>query len=371
MRFCAITMTTNEKTLGHWALLGSFAVILYFCFRIMQPFLMPVFLALVLSTLLTPLYERVAGRLHNRPSLAALLICIGLTLAIVVPIVLLSVSLAREANDVYEHVRDPEMAAKLKTWFNPNTSPVLAKIRTWLPASLAIPDIDEIGERIGSQAQAIVAGALAFTTTFAAGVVNFLMDYFIMVIVLFFLLRDSNYFARSVREISPLSDAEESLFVERFRVVTQATVVGSIATSAAQGVLSTLIFWIIGLPNPILWGALTALLSLVPVVGTALVWVPWTIYLFATGSTARAIIFMALQIVVVGGIDNILRPLLIEGRVKMHTLVVFFSILGGIGYFGILGIFIGPLVFAIAIAFVEFYGARKKSSEPPLDEMRC
>jgi predicted PurR-regulated permease PerM len=363
-------MATNGKTLGQWALLGSFAVILYFCFRIMQPFLMPVFLALILSTLLTPLYETLSRRLGNRPSLAALLVCLGLTLAIVLPVLLLSVSLAREANEVYEHVRNPEMSAKLQEWLNPNSNPLLARLRAWLPASVSFPNVD-IAARIGSQAQAIVAGTLAFTTKLAAGVINFLMDYIIMVVVLFFLLRDSEYFGHSVRLISPLSDVEEQLFVERFRVVTQATVVGNVATAAAQGVLSGLIFWIIGLPNPILWGALTALLSLVPVIGTALIWVPWTIYLFAIGSTGRAIAFMVLQIVIVGGIDNVLRPLLIEGRVKMHTLVVFFSILGGIGYFGILGIFIGPLVFAIAIAFVEFYGSRDKPADAPLDNLQC
>ena len=362
-------MATNEKTLGRWALLGSFAVILYFCFRIMEPFLMPVFLALILSTLLTPLYETLALRLRNRPSMAALLVCFGLTLAIVLPLLLLSVSLAREANEVYERFQDPEMSGKLQAWLNPDSSPVLARIRAWLPESLRSVNF-QIASRIGAQAQAIVAGTLAFTGTLAAGVVNFLMDYIIMIVVLFFLLRDSGYFAQSVRLISPLSDAEESRFVERFRVVTQATVVGNLATSAGQGILSGLTFLILGLPNPILWGALTALLSLVPVVGTALVWLPWTIYLFATGSMGRAAVFMILQIVLVGGIDNVLRPLLIEGRVKMHTLVVFFSILGGIGYFGILGIFIGPLVFAIAIAFVEFYGARNKSPDVPLEGMQ-
>src|SRR5436190_20985045 len=115
-------MTTNPKTLGRWALMAAFVVILYFCFRIMEPFLMPVFLALILSTLLTPLYETLARRLHNRPSLAALLVCVGLTLAIVVPILLLSVSLAGEANDAYEHFKDPENSAKLHAWLNPNSN---------------------------------------------------------------------------------------------------------------------------------------------------------------------------------------------------------------------------------------------------------
>jgi predicted PurR-regulated permease PerM len=319
-------MEAERKTLGRWALLGSFAVILYFCFRIMQPFLLPIFLALILR-----------------------------------PVLLLAISLGREANQVYEELRDPENWTKVTLWLDPGTNPILQRIGTWLPVELSLDELD-IGERIGTQAQALVTGTLAFTRTLAAGAFNFLMDYIIMIVVLFFLLRDSAYFAQGVRQISPLSETEEHLFVERFRVVTRATVLGNLATALGQGTISALIFWILGLPNPVLWGSLTALLSLVPVVGTALVWAPWTIYLFASGSAGRAVLFMILQVVLVGGIDNVLRPLLIEGRVKMHTLMVFFSILGGIGYFGILGMFIGPLVFAIAIAFVEFYSTRQPIS---------
>jgi predicted PurR-regulated permease PerM len=352
-------MAANERTFGQWALLGSFIVILYFCYRIMEPFLMPILLALILSTLLTPLYETLAQRLNNRMSLAALVVCLGLTLAILLPVLVLSISLAREASDVYEQLRNPETSVRIQRWLNPDANPVLARIRPWLPQSLSLQNL-EIGSRIGEQAQAIGGAALAYATTFAAGVFGFLMDYFIMVVVLFFLLRDSTYFAERVRQISPLSEADEEMFVNRFRVVTRATVFGNLLTAIAQGTLSGLVFLVLGLPNPILWGALTALLSLVPVIGTALLWVPWTIYLLATGAIVRAIIFAVLQIVLVGSADNVLRPMLIEGRVKMHTLVVFFSILGGIGYFGILGMFIGPLIFAIAVTFFEFYGARGK-----------
>jgi len=357
-------MEINARTLGQWALLGSFAVILYYCFRIMEPFLMPIFLALILSTLLTPLYESITKRLQNRPGLSALLVCLGLTLAIVLPVLILSVSLAREANNVYTSLQDPEMSSKVQLWLNPNSNPAIAKIQSWLPASLRFEDFD-FGSRIGAKAQEILGGVLAFTGALAAGAFNFLANYITMVVVLFFLLRDSSYFAESVRQISPLSETEETMFVDRFRTVAQATVVGTLATSAAQGALSGVIFLIMGLPNPILWGSLTALLSLVPVAGTALIWLPWTIYLVATGSVISAIIFLALQLIFVGGADNVLRPLLMEGRMKMHTLVIFFSILGGISYFGILGIFIGPLVFAIAIAFMEFYGSRDRTPNVP------
>jgi predicted PurR-regulated permease PerM len=347
-------MLITGKTLGHWALLGIFAVILYFCFRIMQPFLLPIFLALILSTLVDPIYERVVREMKDRRSLAALVVCLGLTVAILLPVIFLSISLAREANDAYQQLRDPETLKRITSWLDPGTNPILARIQPWLPSAWRLENL-EISAQLGSQAQRIGVAVLGVATTFAAGVFNFLVDYFIMLVVLFFLLRDADYFAQGVRRISPLSLRQESLFVERIRVVTRATVLGNLLTALAQGTLSGLIFLILGLPNPILWGAVTALLSLVPLVGTALVWVPWTIYLLATGAYVRAVIFLIAQVVIVGGVDNFLRPALIEGKVRMHTLVVFFSILGGIGYFGILGMFFGPLVFSIGVAFLEFY----------------
>ncbi len=347
-------MLVTGKTLGQWFLLVIFGVVLYLCFRMMQPFLMPIFLALILSTLLDPIYETLARKMSNGRTLASLGVCLGLTVAIVLPVLFLSIALAHEANDAYQSLKDPETVKKIAAWLDPGANPILRKIQPWLPASLRFEDFD-IGAELGSQAQRIGAAALSVAATFATGAFNFLMDYFIMLVVLFFLLRDSGYFAQGVRWISPLSDRQEDLFVERFRVMTKATVLGTLVTALVQGFLSGVIFLVLGLPNPILWGALTALFSLVPVIGSASVWVPWTLYLLAVGSYGRALIFFGSQVIVVGGIDNFLRPKLIEGRVGMHTLVVFFSILGGIGYFGILGMFVGPLVFAMVIAFLEFY----------------
>jgi predicted PurR-regulated permease PerM len=347
-------MLVTGKTLGQWLLLAIFGVVVYLCLRMIQPFLMPIFLALILSTLLDPIYEALARRMGSRRTLASLGVCLALTVAIVLPVLFLSISLAREANDTYQSLRDPETVKKIAAWLDPAANPILKKIESWLPSSVRFENFD-IGTELGSQAQRIGVAALAVAATFATGAFNFLMDYFIMLVVLFFLLRDSAYFAQGVRWISPLSDRQEDLFVERFRVVTKATVLGTLVTALVQGILSGVIFLVLGLRDPILWGALTALLSLVPVIGSASVWVPWTLYLLAVGSYGRALIFFLSQVVIVGGIDNFLRPKLIEGRVGMHTLVVFFSILGGIGYFGILGMFIGPLVFAMVIAFLEFY----------------
>jgi len=352
----------SSKKVGDWVLLASLIVILYFCFRILEPFILPIFIALILSTLLAPIYTALEKRLHGRRSLAALLVCVGLAATILVPLILLSVSLANEANVAYQRLKDPETLRQIESWLQPGT--LLTRIQAWLPASIQLDSL-EISSRLGEQAQAIGVGVLGVATTFASGIFSVLVDYFMMTVVLFFLLRDSEYFGSSVRLISPLTDEQELLFVERFRSVTRATVLGNLATALTQGALSGLIFFFLGLPSPVLWGALTALLSLVPMVGTALIWVPWSIYLFATGSPVKAIIFLVVQIVVVGGVDNVLRPMLIEGSVKMHTLLVFFSILGGITYFGILGMFFGPLIFAIATTLLEFYVLPPAPPSPP------
>lgn len=316
----------------------------------MQPFLVPVFLALIVATLLSPVYGGLAVRLSGRRSLAALIVCIALTIAILVPVVFLSIALATEANDAYQRLRDPSTVRKIENWLDPSTSPIVGRINRWLPGSIRLETL-----QLSAQAQRIGIVMLGGATAFAAGVFNFAMDYFIMIVALFFLLRDSDYFAERVREIIPLSNQQQDMFVERFRTVTRATVLGNLATSLTQGTVSAVTFLSLGLPNPILWGVLLSLLSLIPLFGAALIWVPWTTYLFLIGAPAKAVILLVVQIVVVGSVDNILRPLFIQGGAKMHTFVIFFSILGGIAYFGVPGILFGPLIFAIAIPLLELY----------------
>src|SRR5213083_3277828 len=254
-------MLVTGKTLGQGLLLAIFGVVVYFCLRMIQPFLMPLFLALILSTLLDPIYEALARRMGSRKTLASLGVCLGLTVAIVLPVLFLSISLAREANDTYQSLRDPETVKKIAAWLDPAGNPVLKRIELWLPGSLRFENFD-IGTELGSQAQRIGVAALAVAATFATGAFNFLMDYFIMLVVLFFLLRDSAYFAEGARWISPLSNRQENLFVQRFRVVSRATVLGNLLTALTQGTISGVVFLTLGLPHPILWGALTALLSL-------------------------------------------------------------------------------------------------------------
>jgi predicted PurR-regulated permease PerM len=342
----------TSRTFTNVFLLGAFAIVLYLMFRILQPFLLPIFLAVVLFTLLEPFHQKLLARLNQRANLCALLICVGLTIVLVVPLGLLTIALARQAGDLYTFLRDPNTLTRLRAWTDPNTNPSIARFESWLPASVTTADI---GAKLSEQAHTVGLAALAGITALAGGLLNFIVDYFIVFFGLFFLLRDSDYFADALRRVIPLSPHQETMFVQTFRDVTNASVVGTLVTAAVQGLLSGLMYLILGLPNTVLWGTLTGVASLVPVVGATAIWIPIALYLFFTGAPYSALVLVVFEAAVVGSVDNFLRPWLMEGRVQMHTLLIFFSILGGISYFGIFGVIIGPLVFAIGLTFFRLY----------------
>src|SRR5215475_2727576 len=147
-------MPLTRKTIGQGLLLAAFGIVIYFFIRIMQPFLLPIFLALILATLLLPLYELLAKRLKGHRSLAALIVCIGLTATILLPVLLLSISLANEASASYQRLKDPETLQRFEAWLDPGANPIVQRVRQWLPASLSLEKL-ELGSRIGARAQQI------------------------------------------------------------------------------------------------------------------------------------------------------------------------------------------------------------------------
>ncbi len=342
----------TRTTFTYVFLLGTFAIVLYLIFRILQPFLLAIFLTVVIFTLLSPAHQKLLNCLHHSPNISALLMCLGLTVVLVVPLVLLVVALARQAGDLYTFLHDPATLLKMRAWADPNTNTWVAWLQGWLPESVTI---DDIWATVSEEARSVGLAVLGGMAALLGRIFTFIIDYFIVFFGLFYLLRDSNYFANALRRISPLSDREETMFVEVFRDVTSASVVGTLLTAAAQGFLSGLIYLVLGVPNAVLWGTLTAVTSLLPLVGTATVWIPLGLYLFFAGAPYRALGLVAFEAVAVVSVDNLLRPWLIRGRVPMHSLLVFFSILGGITYFGIFGVILGPLVLAIGLTFFELY----------------
>ena len=219
--------------------------------------------------------------------------------------------------------------------------PYLGSLIEYLGQYVDLTQIDLMA-RLTQSLEAISVFFIRQSTAIVSGVAHLLTSFLVMMVTLFFLFKDGSSLVQQLKTWTPLSHRYEELIISKFQEVTSATVLGTLLTALAQGVAGGILFWLLSIPNVVLWGSLMALLSLVPLVGTAIVWMPWVIYLAATGAHVRALLLALAAIFFVGMIDNILRPLLIEGKTRMHTLLVFFSIMGGIGYFGILGMILGP-----------------------------
>ncbi len=329
-------------------------LVLYFVFRIFQPFLMPIFMATILACLCFPVFDWVNARLKGRINLAALVTCLAVTALIIVPFVGLAIMLGSQATQAYQQLQDAVEQGKIQDMMNLRDQPYVGWVLQQIDVYIDLDRVDIVGS-LASLLQSVSLGALRHSTAVFSGIAQLLTSFFIMIVTMFFLFRDGPELMDQIRGWTPLSERYEGQIVQKFQEVSSATVIGSLVTALVQGVAGGVTFFLVGIPNIIFWGTLTALFSLVPLVGTAIVWLPWALYLLAVGHTFKALVLVVLSIVFVGGIDNVLRPALIEGKTRMHTMLVFFSIMGGISYFGIAGMVVGPIIVALGLTFLELY----------------
>jgi predicted PurR-regulated permease PerM len=344
----------SRGNLARLVLVIAGLIVLYFVFQIFRPFLAAIAVAVVLSTLSYPAFETLAGRLGGRRGWAALIACLCLTLVIVVPFVLLLIMLGQQVSQVYQQFQTMLERGDFNKLTTLADIPSLRRPLAWLERVVDLKRFDLGGNLSGLLRQASVF-LLTHSKAILTGVFNLIFDFFIMVVTMFFLFRDGYRFREELASLSPVSKRYTDLLTMTFRNVARATIIGNLLTALAQGAASGIIFWSLGIPNALFWGTMTAFCSLVPVVGATIVWGPWALYFLLSGGIVRGILMIALQALVVGSIDNVLRPLLIEGRIRMHTLIIFFSIMGGIAYFGVLGMVFGPIIVALGMTLLEVY----------------
>jgi predicted PurR-regulated permease PerM len=214
---------------------------------------------------------------------------------------------------------------------------------------------EKLTESLKEGSQAIAGGALSFgQNTF-----DFIVSLFVMLYLLFFLLRDGDALVRRIRAAVPLRSEQQRELLEKFTVVTRATVKGNIVVAAVQGALGGLAFWVLGVHAPVLWGVLMALLSLLPAIGAAIVWLPVAIYLLAAGQTWQGVALIAFGAIVIGLVDNVLRPILVGKDTRMPDYIVLISTLGGIALFGVNGFIVGPVIAAMFMAAWDIFAARR------------
>ena len=329
-------------------------LVLYFIFRIFQPFLMPIFMAIILVCLCFPAFQWINLKARGYASLASLITCLAITALILIPFAGLALMLAAQAREAYQQLQQVVGQGHIQEMMSRGRQPYLGGLLEALDAYIDLDKLDLFGS-MAALLKRLSLEALRHSSSIFSGIANLLTNFLIMIVTMFFLFRDGPTLVDKIRRWIPLSLRYQEQIVRKFQEVSNATVIGSLTTAIAQGIAGGITFFLVGIPNIIFWGTLIALFSLVPLFGTAIVWLPWTLYLLAIGKNLHAFILVVLSIVFVGGIDNILRPILIEGKTKMHTLLIFFSIMGGISYFGIVGLLVGPIIMALGLTFLDLY----------------
>ena len=353
----------EEHRYLRFSFLILFLIVLYFVYRIFQPFLLPISLAVILATLCFPVFNWTCQRLQSRRNWAALLTCIWVTAIIIVPFVVLVILLTAQMTEVYQQFQSRLESGAWQEFLNLQDNPRFKPWTDWIGQYADLENFDLMGS-LGAGLQQVSLFFLRQSTSIVSGIFRVTMNFLIMLVCMFFIFRDGEYLTEMFKTLTPLTDSYRQLIVKTFQEVSKATVIGTLLTAVAQGVSGGLLYWILGIPNALLWGCLTALFSLLPIVGTGIVWGPWAIYFFLTHSTIQGII-LVIGGLLVGVMDNFLRALFIEGKAEMHTFIVFLSIMGGIGYFGLVGMIFGPIIVALGLTFLELY---KREFQQPIPE---
>jgi predicted PurR-regulated permease PerM len=328
-------------------LLAVTALSLYLCYIIFRPFLYPLLSAVVIAIVFFPLHARMA-RLVRNSSLAALLSTILVTVIIIIPAVFVGVAISQEISHLIDHL---DAKSSESGGLSPYLMHLLERPMAWLGQYV---DLSRFNLRswLLSRLQAISSFLLAEAGAVLGSVTSFIVNSVIALFTLFFLFREGRSIRRRAAAVLPLNAQQVEELFNGIGNTIIATVYGGVVVAAAQGALTGIALWICGVPSPVLWGVVAAGFSLVPLVGSAVVWLPAAIYLAATGHWGCAIFIVVWGAAVVGTADNFLRPILISGRVKMHTLLIFFAVFGGVQVFGFIGLFVGPVILAVTMTLL-------------------
>lgn len=341
---------TRERVLT-LVLLAATGLAVYVCYRLALPFLPAVTWALALAVVAHPLHGRILGRL-GRPNLAAALSVALVALLIVAPGAFLAQQLVSQASRGLEALKAQTEEGRWQAALGAN--PGLARA-----LNLVAPNADVRG-----MTERATGAAASYLSSLVGGSLWALAQFLITLFTLFYLFRDRRLLMKGVKSLLPLSQSETDRLFARVGDTIYATVYGTFAVSFVQGVLGGLMFWWLGLPAPLLWGTAMFLLSLVPVLGAPVVWVPAAAFLALSGAWWKALILAGWGTVVIGSIDNLLYPALVGDRVRMHTLLVFFSVLGGLLLFGAAGLVLGPAAVVVTSLLIEVWRKRLPDGDP-------
>lgn len=335
----------NSETYFLFAAIAIIGVILFFVFK---PFLLPLILAIVLATVFAPVHKKSLELVRGRRGVASFLTTSFILMVIVIPVAFLVTQILAEASGLYSSIVSNGGAAA----FSHSLEGALR--------DLGIPFLPEGPLDVSQYAKQGLSWLLQNVGSVFSNVAKITLDLFILLIALYFLVRDGDTLRKIVASISPLQDKyDETVFAKLERAI-NSVVRGSISVGLVQGLLTAIGLTIFGVPNPVLWGTVAAIVALIPGVGTSLVLIPSILFLYFTGASAAALGLLAWGFLAVGLVDNVLGPKLVGRGVQFHPFLILLSILGGVSFFGPLGFLLGPLTLSLLLALLEIYSLIQK-----------
>lgn len=321
------------------------AVAVYLCYLIAKPFLSAIIAALVIAIVFFPLYAKIHRLIGNRNTAAALSTFLVLVI-VLVPAAVLGVAVSKELTESYQSLSKQSVYSGSAS---PDISQLLDRSLQAIGRYVDLSGFDARATLLRWLEQAsrylVGVGAAAVSNVF-----SFAVNLVVIFITLFFLFREGSRLRMRAAGLLPLNTEQVERLFTTINNTVVANVYGGLAVAAAQGFLTGLAFWVLSVPSSIMWGVLTAVASLVPVVGSAMIWAPAGIALMVGGHWSKALILLIWGAAVVGQVDTVVRPYVIGKQVRVNTLLLFFSLLGGIRAFGFMGLFIGPVVLSVTVA---------------------
>jgi predicted PurR-regulated permease PerM len=355
----------DESSFGarvfHVAVAAALAYLLY---RILAPFLAPIVWAFLLAFLLFPVTRRVRRLVGGRRGLAAGVLILGVMVCIIGPALAVTAAFVRQAAELVPRLSAVADRYQIGGVRDILKLPVIGGAVAWIEAHFAI-DAERIHLWAVQGLQAAVQFLLSHSGAAVAGALGVLADLALMLFVLFFFFRDGDAMAARAIEIVPMEAGRKERLTTYLNDVTWAVVVGTIITALVQGALIGVAFWITGFSSPVVFGALATVASFVPFVGTGLVVAPAVLFLLSQGVVWKTLFMLVWGVVVAGSADNFLRPLLISGRVQIGTLTVLFGVLGGLAAFGMIGLFVGPVILALVLSLLNRSGEESEGQSGP------
>ncbi len=337
----------------HWLLIAAVVIAFFGVFLLIKPYANPIVMAFIMSLLCLPFHHKIEQRLGNKPNTAAVLSCILLTVIILIPLSFMVSAIVEQAavlsKTTYEWINQGKAEALLE-------HPYVQKVITAVNQVYPFEEINTqmILKQAGGAISKLGSGVLNISAALVGNVTQVITSFMLMLFVLFFLLRDHDYLVEKLRHVIPLSRSQEDRLLVEIESVAKSAMLGSFITALVQGIAGGFAMWLVGFPG-LFWGMMMGFSSFIPMIGTALIWLPAAIYLLLTNEWQWGLFLIGWGVLVIGSIDNFVRPLVMQGNSGMNTLLIFFSLIGGLQVFGLLGLIYGPLIFGLALALFGLY----------------